>query len=384
MSATGSRNLFDVVIVGGGPAGSTAAYNLDSSLEVLIVDKASFPRHKACGGALTRCRDWPLEFPNYAEIEPHLRGHANEHLCLYHDKTPWWEGSGTHFFDHVHRYDFDDLLLRAACNRPGVSFRVFHVRSLERLDNGIIRLSDGSAALKARAVIGADGATSVVARELGNPRRGKNDTGYCYELHLVCEKPHDKSFVFYLWGGEPGYGWIFSTADGYYVGVGYLGSARKRAKPLLNELVAHCAEVGFLPRKHRVERTFGGLAPATVVNQIAGGSILLVGDAAGLLNQLNGEGIYYAMKSGQLAGQVLSEGLERPASRYRRAVEPLVRDVTYLKTLRPRLFSALLSSYLNLSSVSELLGLGGRLKTPFINRVLRRLDLPDSSHYQRL
>ncbi|MBW2629234.1 MAG: FAD-dependent oxidoreductase, partial [Deltaproteobacteria bacterium] len=144
MPAIDRKNQFDVVVVGAGPAGSTAAYHLAGSLDVLVVDKTSFPRHKACGGALIRCHDWPAEFPNYAEIKPHLRAHPNEHVCLHADRTPWWECSGTHFFDHVHRYDFDDLLLRAALDKPGVSFRVFDVKSLNRLDNGLIQLSDGA------------------------------------------------------------------------------------------------------------------------------------------------------------------------------------------------------------------------------------------------
>ncbi len=61
----GSNDQFDIIVVGGGPAGSTAAYHLaeSSSLNVLVVDKRSFPRHKTCGGALLGCRDWSMEFP---------------------------------------------------------------------------------------------------------------------------------------------------------------------------------------------------------------------------------------------------------------------------------------------------------------------------------
>ena len=384
MPAIDRKNQFDVVVVGGGPAGSTAAYHLAGSLDVLVVDKTSFPRHKACGGALTRCHDWPAEFPNYAEIKPHLRAHPNEHVCLYADRTPWWECSGTHFFDHVHRYDFDDLLLRAALDKPGVSFRVFDVKSLNRLDNGLIQLSDGANVLEARAVIGADGASSVVSRELGNPRRGENEAGACCEYHLVCDKPHEKTSVFYLWGGAPGYGWVFCAEDGYYVGVGYLGPARKRVRQYLDDLVAYCVEEGLLPREHRIQRTFGGLAPATVVDRIADNGVLLVGDAAGFLNQLNGEGIYYAMKSGQLAGRILAERLDHSALKYRDAVKPLLREVTYLKTMRPTLLRRVLSGYLGLTGISGTFGLDGYLKAPFVNRFFRRQDLPTESHYGKL
>jgi menaquinone-9 beta-reductase len=363
---------YDVVVVGAGPAGSTAAYHLGGTRRVLIVDKQAFPRHKACGGALTRCREWPARFPNYAEVEGSLEGHPNERLRLFHDKAPWWDEQGAHLFDQVPRYVLDHRLLQAATRKPGVDFRVFRVRTLEHLDSGMIRLSDGQRILEARAVVGADGAHSMVARALGNPRRTLGTTGACHEIQLVCDKPSESSFVFYLWGGEPGYGWIFCTADGYYVGVGYLGDAARRAKVLLHGLVAWCVEQGILPREHRVARSWGGLAPATVNATLAQGRVLLVGDAAGLLHQLNGEGISYAMRSGQLAGQILSRDLDHPEAAYREAVQPLVREVRYVRTLRPRVFATALSSYLSLSAVAGRVGLGGMVKAPFVERFLGR------------
>ena len=383
MSGT-SGNQVDVVVVGGGPAGSTAAYHLAGSREVLVVDKSAFPRHKACGGALVCCRDWPAEFPSYAQIEDELGGHPNEHLCLQVDKTPWRELSGRHFFDQVHRHDFDDLLLRAALDRPGVSFRLFHVRSVTRLDNGLIRLSDGANVLDARAVIGADGANSVVSRALGNPRWTANEAGACCEVHVVCDKPHDRAYVFYLWGGAPGYGWLFCTAEGFNVGVGYLGPARQRVRRYLDDLLAYCVEQGLIPREHRIERRCGALVPATVVDRIADDGIMLVGDAAGFINQLSGEGIYYAMKSGKLAGQILAERVEQPAAKYRDEVEPIIGEVTYLKTLRPALFSRVLSDYFDLTRLVAPVGLDRTLKAPFINRFCHRQNPPSDSHYEKL
>ena len=374
----------DVVVVGGGPAGSTAAFHLAGSRDVLIVDKASFPRDKACGGALVCCHDWPAEFPNYAAIEADLRGYPNQHLRFNVNRTPWWECGGTHFFDQVNRRDFDDWLLRAALARPDVSFRSFHVRSLNRLANGRIQLSDGANVIEARAVIGADGANSVISRALGNPRWGVNEAGACCERHFICKKPHDKAFVFYLWDGSPGYGWVFCAADGYNVGVGFLGPARTRARQYLDDLVAYCVAEGILPREHRVLRTCGALAPVTIVDRIADDGVLLIGDAAGLINQLSGEGIYYAMKSGQLAGRILAERIEGSAEIYGDAVKPLLREVTYLKTIRPALFGRVLSGYLGLTRVSSAVGLDGYLKAPFINRFCHRQDLRSDSHYGKL
>lgn len=226
-----------MIVVGAGPAGSTAAYHLAAhgTLDVLVVDRSPFPRHKTCGGALLCCHDWPAEFPNYAAIQHELKGHPVASLRLYVDRDVWWEGTDAHLFDHVQRHEFDDRLLRAALARPGVWFRVMKVKTVQRLDNGWIRVSDSAGSVEARVVIGADGVASRVSRALGNPARTAIDSGSCLVHDMVCDRPHETAVVFYLWGGEPGYGYLFPTADGYCVGVGFLGAPLKR--PLVNRLL---------------------------------------------------------------------------------------------------------------------------------------------------
>ena len=381
-----SKNQFDVIVVGSGPAGSTAAYHLaeSASLDVLVIDKSLFPRHKTCGGALVRCRDWAEEFPNYAQVEGQVQGHPLENVSFCVNKTVWWEGHGTHFADHVHRYDFDNLLLQAALDKPGVSFRVFKVKSLDRLEDGRIRLSDGTDFLEAHAVIGADGVSGYVSKALKNPRRNENEAGACLVYHLICEKPHEKTYVYYMWGGDLGYCYVFPTNDGYYLGAGFIGEARKRTKRHLNDLMAYCVENDLLPIRHELHRTFGGLAPTTITRRIAEDGILLVGDAAGLLNQINGEGIYYAMKSGQIAGRILSQSLERAATKYRRAVKPLLNEVTYIKTIRPRIFHSALRGYFGIVRLAGIFGFEGHLKRPFLNRFFHRNNLPRGSNYRKL
>ena len=380
------RRVFDVIVVGGGPAGSTAAYHLAESgaLDVLVVDKSEFPRHKTCGGALVSCRDWSRDLPNYGEVEADLGGHPNEHVKICVGHALWWEGRGTHFFDQVSRSEFDDRLLQVALARPGVSFRVFRVRSVERTDDGIIRLSDGVDSLLTRAVVGADGVLSVVSRALGNPPRTANQAGACLEHELVCEKPHDTAHVFFLWDAEPGYCWIFPTRNGYNVGAGFLGSARRRVRQLFRDFNEFSIERGLLPPESERAESFGALAPATVVGRVADEGILLVGDAAGLLSQLSGEGIYYAMKSGQAAGLVLSAGLHGAAGRYRREIQPVIGEVTYLRTLRPRLLAGALQGYFGLSGAAARSGLGSALQRPLLNRMFRRRRLAEASLYSRL
>ena len=115
------------------------------------------------------------------------------------------------------------------------------------MDDGIIRLSDGIESLEARAVIGADGVTSRVSRAVGNPSRTVADAGVCRVHHVACERPHETAVIFYLWAGQPGYGYLFPTAEGFCVGVGFLGAAGKRARHHLAELMT-LDEHGFRDR----------------------------------------------------------------------------------------------------------------------------------------
>lgn len=373
-------------MVGAGPAGSTAAFYLadDPALDVLIVDRQTFPRPKPCGGALVCCRDWNKEFRNYEAAGPIPNGHAVSSVRLCLDRRTWWEGQGEHFFDHVQRDDFDDRLLRVALARPGVSFRTFHVRSVLREDDGTFMLSDGKEALHARAVVGADGVTSRLARVLGNPPRTLTNAGVCRVHHLECDRDHETAHVFYLLDGSPGYGYLFPTAAGYCLGVGFLGDAGRRAKKHLAALLEHCLAAGLVPTDHHMRRTSGALAPASAVRHIADDGILLTGDAAGLLHQLSGEGIYYAMHSGRLAGAALAEGLGGAAERYRAAVQPLIDEVTYLRTLRPRLLGAGLAATFRVADVAVGLGLDSPIRGALVNRLFRRPGRIEGSVYGKL
>ena len=208
--------------------------------------------------------------------------------------------------------------------------------------------------------------------------------GTCVVRHLACDKPHEVAQVFFLWGRDPGYCWLFPTTDGYNVGAGFLGRSGVRAKRHLDAVMAHCVDTGLLPGDHQVQGTFGGLALASVAPSIAGGGILLVGDTAGLLSQISGEGIYYAMRSGQAAGRVLAESLRNADQRYRAVVQPLVDEVTYIAKLRPAVLSAGLGAVFGLVRLGDVVGLGGLLQRPFLDRVFRRRHLPEGTQYQRL
>lgn len=113
---------YDIIIVGAGPAGSTAAYYINN-LQVLIIDKFDFPRDKACGGGLLNSRDWHLEFENFKKIEKQLQKFSTSSIKAYWNKMPVASFFPNHFFDQVKRSEFDNLLLQESLKKENVFFK---------------------------------------------------------------------------------------------------------------------------------------------------------------------------------------------------------------------------------------------------------------------
>lgn len=331
---------YDVVVVGGGPAGSTAAYHIDG-LKTLIVDRYDFPRAKACGGGLMSCRDWAAEFENFAAIENELRADVQPtyRLQMFWDETYTAARRFKHLFDQVSRSRLDDLLLRQALKKENVSFRRFAALSVRyTIEDGTkwYIISDGKEDIYARFLIGADGTFSRVAHFLRNPVRQPHEYGTCLEYNIACEKKTDEVIVNAGYGGEIGYSWIFPTTTGYYVGLGVVRPPKRMLKAMLDDYLRWSVKEGFLPEHYEVKQTFGASIPLKVVQHFCSDGVLLCGDAMGTTNVLIGEGIYYAMRSGKVAGQTISESTERLKRRYTRAIRPVRFEIFITPYIPPR------------------------------------------------
>jgi geranylgeranyl reductase family protein len=300
---------FDVAVVGAGPAGAAAAIAAArAGARVLLLDRADFPRDKTCGdGIAAEAVDvlTGLGVPDVTHGYP-----AIERLRLVAPGGAAVARSLPRPAHTVPRRVFDERLVRAAVAN-GAELRRHSVRTVLDAD-GAVTL-DGR--FRARVVIGADGAGSVVRRALGQPVnpdghlaiaiRGYAPTANTTEQIIVTTRQR--------W---PAYAWEFPLGDGTAnVGYGEVLRGEPLSRAYLLERLA-----GLLPggeptgvRGHHLPLSTWRPAPAR-------GRLLLAGDALSLINPFTGEGIFYAVLSGSLAGAVAAAGPERVAERYRAAL----------------------------------------------------------------
>jgi geranylgeranyl reductase family protein len=304
---------WDVVVVGGGPAGAAcaaAARRADPAARVLVLDRAEFPRDKVCGDGIA---PEALDVLGGLGIDPAAltAGYASvPRLRLRSPGGATVERAMHRPASVVPRAVFDERLLTAALT-SGAQFRRHTVR---RVDAGPTHV-DIDGVLTAAVVVGADGAESVVRRMAGIAPNRPNHTaiairGYAPELpgtggvQLITTTEQ-------RW---PAYAWSFPLGDGLAnVGYGELVSSRVTRGGLmagLERLLPGVAPAGL--KAHRLPLSTGRPRQPD-------GRVLLAGDAASLINPLTGEGIFYAVLSGAMAGAAAVAGGDAGAA-YRRAL----------------------------------------------------------------
>jgi len=321
---------FDVIVVGGGPAGSIAAFVLArGGARVALVDKAQFPRDKACGDivgprGLRVLADLGVPAPIGRDVgDIVVVGPTGRRVQLPCGEGLTYPGHGT----AVTRTVFDSMLHDLAVEAGATPVQGQAVEPLEmegRIDG--YRMSAGRN-LRADFVIGADGATSRVAASAGMVDAKKVLWGFAVRTYLpqAVDLPAIVFWESAPWRGFPGYGWVFPGASGganVGLGLGTLADRRAGAKVQqeLPRFFAHLRQVGLLTdaSTSMASRRLGGWLKMGMVGTVpAAGRVLLVGDAAGLVNPLQGEGISQAMSSGRSAAEALLGEPGRVAERYR-------------------------------------------------------------------
>ena len=375
-------NNSDIVIVGAGPAGSTAAYYINN-YNVLILDKCSFPRDKACAGGLFNSKDWSKEFENFKKIKNKIKFVSNKNLCFYCDKKQIFRRENKHLFDKINRYHFDNLLLKETLKKKNIKFLKFNLKSITQNKESFI-LKDGNRIIKTKYIIGADGWNSKISEFIGNKKRSIKDYGLCLEYDIICKKKNKDVHLMYFWNNELGYAWVFPSINGYYLGLGFVGKTKKSIKSNLEELLKYSVKKGIVPKKYKIKRIFGAPDPLTTVDKYCNDRIILCGDALGLVNQISGEGIYFAMKSGKFAGKTIDSELNNIKKSFKIKIKPLIKEVTIIKKIPPKFIPVtLFKMFFKLCSWELPFKLNHKFQNTFLNRFFRRYNLPKNSYYTK-
>ncbi|WP_306535104.1 NAD(P)/FAD-dependent oxidoreductase [Geobacter sp.] len=295
----------DVLVVGGGPAGSTCAGKLrQAGLDVLLLDKATFPRDKPCAGWIT-----PAVLATLAiDPEEYRRGRVLQEITTF--RTGLINGSevvtryGTTVSFGIRRYEFDHYLLQLCAVRQSMGEPV---SALARHDGGWIV----NGRIRARLVVGAGGHFCPVARLLG-AQIGREEViaAQAAEIAMdpdqehLCRTPADTPALFFC-RDMKGYGWLFRKGSFLNVGLGRMD--RKHLGRHMRDFCVFLEQRGDLPaglagrfRGHPY-LLYGGQGGRTCVSDGA----LLVGDAAGLAQPQSGEGILPAIESALLAADTI-------------------------------------------------------------------------------
>ena len=298
-----SATHYDAIIIGAGPGGASAAYNLaKAGARTLLIEKQKLPRHKTCGGGVTYKVAQCLPF----DITPTVERTINTVVFSYKMAAPVELHSDKPLVYMTRRSIFDHYLTEQAVGVGAQLMDDTKVESLEVSEStAIVRTNTGS--FTADWLLGADGATGTVARTLGLMQDVERMPGVESEVEVqadVADYWRDK-MALDLGSLRASYGWIFPKDDHLNVGVGGIAFGDDYGQKLKRYDADHLKL--RVPRQERVRKNFGYVLPLRKVGSpIHKGRAMLIGDAAGLVEAFTGEGIYWSVRSGQLAAQAIT------------------------------------------------------------------------------
>lgn len=297
------KQSHDVIIVGAGPAGATLAYDLATKgIGVLLLEKEKLPRYKCCAGGVTSKAAGLLDL----DISQVAEDVIHEVSFTFNLGSSYLRRSDRPLMHTVMRDVFDHSLVERAQQFGAVLMDGQKVTQVQAYGDWF-EISTADHVFRSRFVVGADGAYSVVARELGMERSTEYLVGLQSEI-VVPEKDLAKwkSRAQVDLGCIPGgYGWVFPKRNHLSVGVGCHAS-KGRDLHVHHQKFLDSLSIG----SYTIASSGGHLIPTCAKGRLIWQNrALLLGDAAGLCDPLTGEGIYYAILSAQLAAQVIEDCL---------------------------------------------------------------------------
>lgn len=335
---------YDVVVVGGGPAGSAASHTARRhGLSTLLIDKKVFPRDKLCGGLLT---------PRSKALFERIFAQTWDERLISSSDTIAFSSQGEYLAtvsDHQTLYfcmrkEFDNYLHTLAA-ASGVEMALGVSVVAIDLESHSITLSDGRV-VHYGVLIGADGVNSQIARVLFGSSFNQETIGFGLEVEIPRDDlPQQDNVIEVDFSAAAwGYGWVFPKKRTYTVGV---GGIHQENPDLKANLRSYLTARGLLPDAYKIK---GHFIPFGDYRRSPGqGAVLLVGDAAGAVDPITGEGIAYAFETGCLAANAAADAIAagKPAEcyalyepGYRRAVRGLAqakrwRYLIFPKVVRP-------------------------------------------------
>ena len=323
---------FDVVVAGGGPAGSAMAWALASrGIAVAVIERATFPREKVCGDFVEPAglriiermgASAALRLADRTAIDK-VRAYYGPHIA-YQNNVAYYDGEGG-MPPHGHiipRHDLDTALLENAERAGALVFQATSVRGVRR-EKGLMHVAtkSGNTAgeLIAPVIVGADGVQSVVAQYAGLRRDDKRHIGISQRVYLEgLEMDESEACIWFDEDHYPGYGWVFPAGDGRAnAGLGMLSETTEKFVISLQQC--------FRESMERLKFRHPGCAKARLASKPIGGAVhmyggitrnhfaggILVGDAGGFVDPMTAEGITQGMESAIIGARTIATALEK-------------------------------------------------------------------------
>ncbi|KYK34041.1 MAG: hypothetical protein AYK22_00990 [Thermoplasmatales archaeon SG8-52-3] len=313
---------YDVVVVGAGPAGSTAAKFLsEKGIKVLLLDKDKFPRDKPCGGGLPVRVFNRFPYINDDFIESYSYS-ASAYSPTLKYKLEFQRDEP--LIAMILRKKFDNQLVKLAINSGTKFIDKKTVIDIKISNNSAKILLDDKTTFESDIVIGADGIWSTIAKKIGLCKNYKNICMCVFEEYNVNQKTLDRYLgetrrchIHFKVNKSAGYGWVFPKKEHINIGVTEFRQAihnqknKKTIKEKYIEYLKILKKDKVLPEDFEIGRIRGAALPTRPLEKTYSDRVIICGDAAGFANPVTGEGIFHAMASGEIAAEVITRALEK-------------------------------------------------------------------------
>lgn len=313
----------DVLIVGGGPSGSALAYHLAAQgIKVTVAEAEEFPRDKVCGDAVSAVALSELHQMGITDLEGFSRTNQVNDVALFIEEEKITVGlsrSEKHPFPGrvIPRLILDNWIHEAAAKKGASFLEGSRVVDYTAGEGGVVvqsKSGKNTFSLKCKLIVGADGSNSMVSRKLNG-----NKPSEAYQLlglrayYENVDGPSDRCDIFFTRENFPGLFWLFPTGNGQAnIGSAMIASTLPQHQNHVKKILAD----QILTNHHFAERIGSGSLKGKIYgwpltfqdprSNIIGNRVLVVGDAAGLINPLSGDGIQYALLSGRWAAESIS------------------------------------------------------------------------------